>query len=942
MLKALQRTAAVALLGREAETALVDQTLTDLPVRGGSLYLCGEHGLGRSAMLEYASLRAEALGFAVLRATGASSESETPYSALNQALQPIYPYVARLSPPVRDALVGVADPSGGAFVSRGEISASLARLVRGLSAQRALVVLVDDVERVDSASVEVLLNVFGGRWQSGAAIIAAGQGQGGAGEWQVTSRHRLQPLTPELARAMIALSYPELPASLVSAVVSASSGYPLALDALASEASVDQQRFGQNIAADRLPLPGRVKERGFADLMRLSPQGQRRLLIAALSPPGTARVVLADFSPADQGAVRDASLVTVGRDGTLAFPHQLARRVVIEHSDSGERRAIHKLLAQDAALDERARISLAADATLAADGAVARSVMAAATETLSEGHPGRAILEFLRAATLAPSADQQGTTLARAAHLQAVIMGHLDGADSLLRDAEDRLGGQSGLRAITTDVVLRFFRGGDIDTSYRMLTDALEYAASSDVDTDAVVDTLEALLGVCAYSGRHDYCERHLGLVRRLGITDAGVIFKAMLYADPLNNAKAAGPELQERLTALPFVQDPLRAAHLAALGVIIPLSAQMRPALLRLALDAREGGPVVLGAVAMRTLSVHAFLNGEWDQATRLADEAVDISKANDLLIYATVSRLTTALVAAGRGDMATCNAICAAMVSWARPRGVGIVQRSVAHVRTLAALAHCDYRAARQHAAPFFEADFAPVDLLHLMDPVEVAVLNDDYDLAQAVAATYQRSDVEVASPHAQLLVAGARAFCADPLDTGLYEEALALPAASEFWFDRARIELRYGQRLRRNRQPVGARRHLEVALDLFESMGADPWADQARAELRATNPTKFMPADAAQALLTAQEGRVAELAAKGLSNAEIGERLQISTRTVGAHLHHVFGKTGLKNRAMLAAALSRRDTSIVALAPLEIGREVGLGIEAAQRPARSVRHE
>jgi DNA-binding CsgD family transcriptional regulator len=227
-----------------------------------------------------------------------------------------------------------------------------------------------------------------------------------------------------------------------------------------------------------------------------------------------------------------------------------------------------------------------------------------------------------------------------------------------------------------------------------------------------------------------------------------------------------------------------------------------------------------------------------------------------------------------------------------------------------------------ASHHARPFLEAALAPGDLLHLLDPVEAAVFNGDSELAEHVVVRYRRAKVEAASPHAEMLVAGARALCVEPFDASLYEEALALPAAAEFWFDRARIELRYGQRLRRARETLPARRHLEVALDLFDSMRAAPWAEQARAELLATNPATnprmSKPADRARPPLTAQEARVSELAAEGLSNAQIGERLQISARTVGAHLHHVFEKTGAKNRAMLAATLIDADTATAAQGP------------------------
>jgi DNA-binding NarL/FixJ family response regulator len=59
-------------------------------------------------------------------------------------------------------------------------------------------------------------------------------------------------------------------------------------------------------------------------------------------------------------------------------------------------------------------------------------------------------------------------------------------------------------------------------------------------------------------------------------------------------------------------------------------------------------------------------------------------------------------------------------------------------------------------------------------------------------------------------------------------------------------------------------------------------------------------------ARRLLTAQKLQVAHLAAQGLSNREIGERLYLSHRTVGAHLHSLFPKLGITSRTQLGAAL------------------------------------
>jgi DNA-binding NarL/FixJ family response regulator len=59
-----------------------------------------------------------------------------------------------------------------------------------------------------------------------------------------------------------------------------------------------------------------------------------------------------------------------------------------------------------------------------------------------------------------------------------------------------------------------------------------------------------------------------------------------------------------------------------------------------------------------------------------------------------------------------------------------------------------------------------------------------------------------------------------------------------------------------------------------------------------------------------LTAQEQQIAELAAQGLSNREIGERLFLSSRTVGSHLYRIFPKLGITTRAQLRDSLGSRD--------------------------------
>lgn len=120
------------------------------------------------------------------------------------------------------------------------------------------------------------------------------------------------------------------------------------------------------------------------------------------------------------------------------------------------------------------------------------------------------------------------------------------------------------------------------------------------------------------------------------------------------------------------------------------------------------------------------------------------------------------------------------------------------------------------------------------------------------------------------------------------------------SRTWpYERARGQLRYGQWLRRERRITEAKVQLRSALQAFESLGAAEWAKRAASELRAAgSPARTGPAH----VLTAQELQVAELAASGLSNREIGARLFLSPRTVGYHLYKLFPKLGIASRSQL----------------------------------------
>jgi len=57
-----------------------------------------------------------------------------------------------------------------------------------------------------------------------------------------------------------------------------------------------------------------------------------------------------------------------------------------------------------------------------------------------------------------------------------------------------------------------------------------------------------------------------------------------------------------------------------------------------------------------------------------------------------------------------------------------------------------------------------------------------------------------------------------------------------------------------------------------------------------------------------LTAAERRVAALAAEGMSNKQIAQRLFTAVHTVEVHLVHAYAKLGVRSRAQLASQLAR----------------------------------
>jgi DNA-binding CsgD family transcriptional regulator len=238
-------------------------------------------------------------------------------------------------------------------------------------------------------------------------------------------------------------------------------------------------------------------------------------------------------------------------------------------------------------------------------------------------------------------------------------------------------------------------------------------------------------------------------------------------------------------------------------------------------------------------------------------------------------------------------------------------VVLQYCSHARALSALGRGAFDEAYREGASISPAGALPPLRAHalwvILDLVEAAARTGRTAEAAAHAAAVSRSRAPDISGRLALLANAAEGLVADRDGAGAcFERALQVPDAERWPFDLARVRLLYGEHLRRVRVYGQARIHLGAALDAFQLLGAEPWVRRAAGELRVTGVQPGRRARYSEKLTT-QEREIARLAATGMTNRQIAERLFLSDRTVGAHLYRVFPKLGITSRAALRDALA-----------------------------------
>ncbi len=887
---------------------------------GRALLLSGEPGVGKSVLLGEVARVMSGAGARVLSAVGVRFEAELAYAGLHQLLLPLNDRFEHMGDTHRKVLRGALGYGGDPVPDGLHVSDAVLFLLRQAATERPVFIVVDDLAWLDRASSAVL--GFVARRLSGSRIGFLAASRSGAEtsfERAGLTEYELPPLEHDAAAELLAARFPRLAAPVRDRVLAQAQGNPLALVELPAALS-GPQRSALADLPDVLPLSPRLRSLHASRVAGLPAESRRLLLLLALDDTGDPGVLRAGSEDPKAltalSAAESDHLITVdGTNRRVTFRHPLMRAAVVETSTLTERCQAHRALAEIRAEAPERRAWHLGRATLVPDERVAALLEEAGHRAARRGDATAAVATFTRAAELSPRPADRGRRLTRAAYLGADATGELRSASELLdraRRADPDLTG-SPLTAATAALLLLNGGDGDIDMAHRLLVEAIETGTHGyDAEDDALIEALHILLLVCWSGGRDALWEPfHAALDRLKPAAPPLLSACARTRADPAGTGLAGRQELDSILAGIRNGEDPGQIVRIGTGSVHPDRLAELRDVSWRVVRRGRRGGHVRRHIDALMHLCLQDFPTGRWEEAGTLAAEGLRICDEHRYPFFSWYFEYHQSLLAAVHGHFEESRSLADRITQWAVPRGVLGAVAFADHARVLAELGAGDYECAYRHAVAISPAgrlaSHAPHVLWACMDLVEAAVHTRRTAEAAAHVRAMRKAGIAALSPRLALLVAGSAALVApDDGAVGRFEQALAVPGAQGQPFDLARIRLAYGERLRRMRFVTEARAQLDAAAEAFERLGAQPWADRAAGELRATRRSRT-GAKHGSVTLTAQEQEIAALAASGMTNKQIGERLHLSPRTVGSHLYQLFPKLGIASRAALRDALA-----------------------------------
>ena len=902
--------------GRDAELARIGLLLDAARSgRSGALAIVGEPGIGKTALLDAAV--AMARGMLVMRARGVEAEAELPFAGLHELLASSMPAPSRPSA-LSEALRGrplVGSDRFAIYVDTLEVLAATAE-------ERPVLVLIDDLQWLDAASSETLRFVARRLDREGIALLLASRappvrvGQDGI-EWLALSG-----LGEAAAAALIEERRGQRPGpEVITALVSATGGNPLALQA-AADALDDAQVAGDAPLPDPPPI-GPSLDQVFAPSVAALPKSSRRAVAVVAVAGANARPdVLASaldrlgLRLSDLDAAESARLIEI-TSHRVDFRHPLVRSAAYHAAAPAERRAAHRALASGAGrerLGDAYAWHLAA-AAVGPDATAAAALTELASDQRTRGGHAAASRAFAQAAVLTQDGQERAALLLEAAR-EARLAGHdsealrlADGALSLTRSPIVRAGLQS-LRAEVEVARGRLMAAHDlllVEAERLVIFDRRRAAA-------LLVDATLPLL----WSGEVDQvvvAGRQAYAIAQAAGGSTRAEWPIVVAMVVLARIDEAGPGLERWVAHARETEPDADPSATLALARILTWQEDheaARELLRRYLTTARAGAPASV-PLALEVLADLEWRAGHWSPGLSAAEEGVELAAhmGQDLPLIRCLAVRARYDAVMGRGAecraaMATIGKVAAELAAepW--------VDDLIESVAGLLALGRGDGPAAADHlgralSRPGRRAVRHPGALLHLGDLVEAELMAGRPEAAHRALAALERRAEESGRVGARAIALRCRGMLdADDRWEDHLAAALALHERMPAPFEQARTLLTLAERLRRARRRADARAPLRSALGVFETLGAEPWASRARAELRATGERVSGRRGPPSGELTAQELRVALAVAEGATNREAAAALFLSPKTVEHHLTSVYGKLGVRSRTALARRL------------------------------------
>lgn len=876
------------LVGRQQELCELDGFLDGSGLKAA--VIVGDPGVGKTALATTVCARAAAQGWSVLHAVGVEAEKSFTLGGLNQIVVALRDQVGDTDPEQRVLLTGVLSGAPDTPPAPMPLAFAVLSLLTRAAAEQPVLVMIDDVHWLDDVSATVL-SVTGRRLVEPRLRLLATYRPRAGTEFVSAGWHgiHLNPLTDTDARALLEQSRPGLGEHATDAILDAAAGNPLALEELPRHAD----QIDDSLAA--LPLTDRLVTVFGGRLRHLDTRVRIELLRAALDGAEPRYTM----DGVDQAI--DTGLVVVDPLGNIAFRHPLVRAAVIHQAGTTERRLAHAHLAElyhDVLARRATHLSAAATGP---DQAIAEVLSDAAHQSIRRGGSAVAIGWLRRAAELSIDPQRRNGFLSEAAFV-ASQSSRFDDARSIAENAPS---------TVLTDAYLALYRDGEVRAGHRRVLNAV---VRGDVDDQTLARLVNLMLAIAQYTADADVWHQTIDALDRLGerATPESSIFRDA-WGDVARTGHTVAGRLARYVDDLPTL-EPWDVMRLAVAGYYVDGLADFRATAQELMERERDRGAVTNAMTMGHLVFLDMLASGDWVGAADVVREGLALTEIHHNTLFRQQFTVYLGVLAASRGDGDAARASAAVVAAYARPRGLGMLLGYTQRIEVLSALADGDYGAAYTAAVDIGgPGEFPPyayqaVD--SVLDFVEAAVHTGRIDEARRHASEAARLGFREISPRLAALTVAVDAMSApDESAADLYESALAHGGLASVPFEQARVQLAYGMWLRRQRRHSRSRTVLSDAASTFAALGAAPWAARTHDELRAAG-VDVKRAAGDSTTLSAQERKIAELAADGQSNKQIASALFLSPRTVGAHLYRVFPKLGVTSRAGLAKALAELD--------------------------------